>query len=144
MSKILKFLAALCLLFLVISAANAKQGEDVNIKITMAGKVLTAKFEDNPTSRALIDKMPFVVKMIDLYERELCYHFGAGALSVGQTRSDGYEVGELAYWPPRGSFVILYKQNGEKFERVRIGMVAEDVGFMDDVGDIEVKFELAK
>ena len=34
-----------------------------------------------------------------------------------------YEVGEIVYWTPKLSFVILYTQNGEAFEMQSIGRI---------------------
>jgi len=113
----------------------------MKIKITSGEKEMYAQLEDNPTSRAIMAKLPLTLKMSDLYGREMCYRFGAGALPVGTTRSDGYQVGDLAYWPPRGSFVILYEQNGEEFERVHLGHIASGVEYFKTTGDASVTFE---
>lgn len=86
---------------------------DISVRITVGKKQMIARMEDNVTTRALARRMPMTLRMLDLYGREMCYRYGAGALPTAQLRSDGYEVGDLAYWPPAGSFVILYKQNGE-------------------------------
>ena len=73
--------------------------------------------ENNETAKALLRQMSMTLSMADLYGRKMCYHYEANTLPVGETRSDGYEVGNLIYWPPKGSFVILYKQNGKIFEK---------------------------
>ena len=82
--------------------------------------------------------------MQDLYGRELCYRYGAGALPTDALRSDGYEIGDIAYWPPRGSLVILYKQNGEQFERQHLGHIEDDTAVLAGIGDTDVTFELVK
>lgn len=69
------------------------------------------------------------------------YRCGAGGLPEAGTRSDRYNVGDIVYWPPRGSFVILYKQNGEEFERVQISHIDEGVEIFDGGGDRTVTFE---
>ena len=46
------------------------------------------------------------------------------------------------YWAPRGSFVILYKQNGEEFERQQLGHIDQGVELFDGAGDKKVTFEL--
>lgn len=78
--------------------------------------------------------------MMDLYGREMCCRFEE-ELPTGQLRSDGYEVGDLVYWPPRHSFVILYKQNGEQFSRQQIGHIASGVEIFDGIGDVDVTIE---
>ncbi|MBQ9897421.1 MAG: hypothetical protein IJM40_08925, partial [Synergistaceae bacterium] len=50
-------------------------------------------------------------------------------------------VGDLIYWPPMHSFVILYRQNGEKFRRQHLGKVLSGVEIFESTGDAEVLFE---
>ena len=57
---------------------------------------------------------------------------------------DGYEVGDIAYWPPRGSLVILYAQNGERFERVHLGHIDGGAEIFRSMGDADVTFELLR
>ena len=132
--------------------ANAQQNDNkeainlaqMNLKITLGDKVIMARLEDNPTTRAFVAKLPTTLHMENLYGREMCYRYGKGGLTESATRSDRYEVGDIVYWPPRGSFVILYKQNGEDFERVQLGHIDGDVSMFEGSGDIDVKFEVLK
>lgn len=119
-----------------------KEKEEIKIKITVGDTELYSAFEDNATTRALIKEMPMTLPMSDLYDREMCYRYGAGKFSTDQLRSDGYEVGDIVYWPPRGSLVILYKQNGEKFERQHLGHIDSGVEVFATTGDTDVTFEV--
>lgn len=115
---------------------------DIKIKITVGDTELTAVMDDNATTQALIEQMPMTLPMMDLYGREMCYRYGAYALPTDDLRSDGYEVGDLAYWAPGGSLVILYKQNGEQFERQHLGHIESGVEVFENTGDVDVTFEL--
>ena len=117
---------------------------DVKIKITVGDTELTATLENNATTRALIDQMPMTLPMMDLYGREMCYRYGAYALPTDHLRSDGYEIGDIAYWAPGGSLVILYAQNGENFERQHLGHIDSGVELFETTGDANVSFELVK
>ena len=112
------------------------------MKITVGDRVLHATLEDNAATRALIKQLPLTLRMENLYEREMCYRMGAGALPVENLRDDSYEVGDVIYWAPRGSFVILYEQNGERFERQQLGHIDGDVSFFDGAGALDITFEL--
>lgn len=145
---------------LMLTACGSKQGESigtvqaattpikeiaedfVRIKITAGNKQLTASLENNATTKALVAKFPLTIPMANLYARELCYHFDQ-ALPTDSIRSDGYQVGDLIYWPPRHSFVILYKQNNERFSRQHLGRVDSGVDVLADMDNVNVKFELA-
>ncbi|MBQ9418870.1 MAG: hypothetical protein IJU31_00680 [Synergistaceae bacterium] len=126
--------------FLVLAFAGVACAEDMNIIITANGKTLSAVLEDNPASRALYEKLPLNVPMEDLYGREMCYHM-KDSLPTGKLVSDNYEVGDLIYWPPRHSLVILYKQNGERFQRQYLGHIDSGVELFETTGDTQVTFE---
>ncbi len=111
------------------------------IKITVNGRTLTATLEDNATTQALLSKMPMTLPMQDLYSREMCYHYGAGSLPTEKLRSDGYQTGDIIYWPPQGSFVILYEQNGERFTRQHLGRIDSGAEIFKTTGNASVTFE---
>lgn len=122
-------------------------GEEISemrVKITAGEHELMAVMEDNATTREIIGHMPMTLPMMDLYGREMCYRYGANALPTDDLTSDRYEIGDIAYWPPGGSLVILYKQNGEKFERQHLGHIDDGVEIFENAGDMDVTFELAE
>ncbi|MBR0151811.1 MAG: hypothetical protein IJP89_10675 [Synergistaceae bacterium] len=125
------------------TAFAAASDEELRIKLTVNGHTLTATLEDNPTSRAFVAKLPFTLPMMDLYGREMCYRFD-DALPTGKLTSSNYKVGDLAYWPPRHSFVILYEQNGERFQRQHLGRIDSGVEIFNGIGDVDVLFEKSK
>lgn len=83
--------------------------------------------------------LPVTLPMMDLYGREMCYRF-PDALPTADARTRGYEVGEIVYYPPMHSFVIMYKQNGERFRMQSVGRIEGDVSLFDGIGDIDVSF----
>lgn len=127
------------------SAADESEGvESMQIKITVGDTEFFATLEDNATTRAWMEEMPMTLSMSDLYDREMCYRYGNGTFPTDSLRSDGYEVGDLAYWPPMGSLVILYEQNGEQFERQHLGHIDSGVEVFANTGDVDVKFEIVE
>ena len=129
------------------STAQASQKEEsevkeMKIKITVGGRQLTATLENNATTRAIVAQMPMTLHMMDLYGREMCYRYGAYALPTDNMRDDNYAVGDIAYWAPGGSLVILYEQNGEEFSRQHLGHIDSGVEVFKTMGDTDVTFEL--
>ena len=114
------------------------------IKITAGEYVITATLYDNAAGRALWDKLPITLPMMNLYGREMCYRFGAGGLPDDDAADTGYAIGDISYWPPAGSLVILYKQNGEVFEQQLIGHTDDDISFFDGMPDTDITFEKAE
>ena len=133
-----KILFALVIVFLVL--CSSAYADEMRVKISVNNKVLHAVLEDNATSRAIYNKLPLKLFMQDLYSREMCYNFD-DSFKTENLRSDNYEVGDLIYWPPMHSFVILYRQNGEKFRRQHLGKVLSGVEIFETTGDAEVLFE---
>ena len=113
------------------------------MSITAGDHVITAVLYDNAAGRALWDKLPLTLPMMNLYGREMCYRFGAGGLPEDEAADTGYEIGDISYWPPAGSLVILYKQNGEVFEQQPIGHTDDDISFFDGMPDTDVTFDKA-
>lgn len=125
---------------------NNNQNENemtTRMKITVGSHTLTATLENNSTAQAFAAKMPITLPMMDLYGREMCYRFPE-ALPTDEARTRGYEVGEIVYYPPMHSFVIMYAQNGECFQMQSIGRVEGNVGIFDGIGDVDVRFEKAE
>jgi len=122
---------------------NNQPTGDMKIKMIFGDKVLTATLSDNATSKAFIAKLPLTLPMLDLYSREMCYRF-PDALPANEATTRGYEVGEIVYYPPRHSFVIMYAQNGERFQMQTIGRVDSNVEAFRNIGNLDVRFELAE
>ena len=72
----------------------------------------------------------------------MCYRF-TEALPANEAGSSGYEVGDIAYWTPRHSFVIFYKQNGEIISNLqKVGYIDSGVDLFSRTVNAEVTFEL--
>lgn len=110
-------------------------------KVLVGDQELKAEFYDNATTQALLRDFPLTIMMMDLYSREMCYRFDE-ALPANEAETSGYEVGDIAYWPPRHSFVIFYKQNNEVISDLqKVGRITSGVEVFEKNGDIEVTFE---
>ena len=120
---------------------TSQENEEMIIRITVGDNVITATLYDNAAGRALWDKLPLTLPMMNLYGREMCYRFGAGGLPDDDAKDTGYEIGDISYWPPAGSLVILHKQNGEVFEQQPIGHTDDDISFFDGMEDTDITFE---
>lgn len=120
---------------------SSSESAEVKLKITVGNQELTATLDDNTTTLALLEKLPMTVPMQDLYSREMCYRF-PDELPTSDVQNTGYEVGDIIYWPPGRSFVIMYAQNGEQFDMQKIGRVDSGVEIFAETGDADVTFAL--
>lgn len=115
--------------------------ETFSVKVKFGNHELSATLLNNATTRAFVEKLPITLPMLDLYSREMCYRFPE-ALPTDNVNTCGYEVGEIVYYPPRHSFVILYAQNGEQFSTQKLGRINSGVNTFNNIGNVDVTFEL--
>ena len=123
-----------CLLVLLM--AGMAFGE-MKIIVAIAGKNLYATLEENPASRALYDRLPLTFNMRNMYGWQMGCMLPY-AMPTGQLTSTNYKVGDIIYWPPRHTLAILYKQNGQRFQRQHLGHIDSGVEVFASAGDIEV------
>jgi hypothetical protein len=134
--------ALLTLAVMAVASASAAAAKDIKVRITAGAHIMTATLLDNATTRALIAKLPLTVPMTDLYGRELVYRF-PDPLPADEAATSGYAVGDIVYWTPRHSFVIMYEQNGEIISNLqKIGRIDSGVEAFKRTGSVSVTFDL--
>ncbi|WP_125580126.1 cyclophilin-like fold protein [Levilactobacillus cerevisiae] len=112
------------------------------IMIKIEGHEVTANLLDNATSQALIKLFPLDLDLLNLYSREMTYRFKR-ALPANELGTSGYQVGDIAYWAPRHSFVIFYKQTGEIIgDLQKIGQINDSLDFLKGSGNKPATFTL--
>jgi len=113
----------------------------MKIRVIIKNKALIATLYDNATTRGFIKKLPLNLPMRDLYDRELVYRF-QNPLPADEVSYRGYQVGEIIYYPPFHSFVIMYAQNGERFSMQSMGRINDNINWLKGIGDTNMRFEL--
>jgi len=116
--------------------AGREQGT-MKVTLSFNDTVLTATLYDNATTRSLARKLPLRLVMRNLYSREMVFRFPE-PLPTDDVAVRGYEVGEIVYYPPRHSFVILYAQNGERFSMQGLGRIDSGLELFQDTEEITV------
>lgn len=125
-------------------SASTGRAESIKVRVTAGDHRIIATFFDNATARALVAKFPLTIPMADLYGRELVYRFPS-ALPANETVTSGYEIGDIVYWAPRHSFVIMYAQNGEIIGNLqKVGRIDAGVEAFGRTGSIDVTFEMVE
>ena len=130
----------IALLLLAMAVLPAAAGA-ARIRVTAGDRSFEAELRDNAAATAFWDMLPLTLPMMNLYGREMCNRMGNGTLPDDTAEDLPYEIGDISYWPPAGSLVILYKQNGEIFEQMPIAHTDADVSFFDGMGTTDVTFE---
>ena len=130
--------------FVMIANTGYSEENDskIQIEVVVDNNIINANLIDNATTRALIAKFPITLPMMDLYSREMCYRFN-NPLPANEVKTQGYTVGDIVYWTPMHSFVIMYKQNGEVISNLqKIGNINTGVNIFEKTGDTYVTFRL--
>jgi hypothetical protein len=113
------------------------------ISIRMGDQTVTATLNDGVAARDLFAMLPVTLRMDDHLRREKTGVLPRG-LSKEASGSPRYELADLGYWPPRGTFVIFYRQDGLSIPSpgiVLLGKVNAGVEIFDHPGSVEVTVE---
>lgn len=120
----------------------ADEPDFIKVDVIVGNHTLKATFINNDTTKALVSKFPLTISMMDLYSREMCYRF-KDPLPANEAGTSGYEVGDIVYWTPRHSFVVMYEQNGEVISNLqKIGHIDSEVELFRTTGDTDVTFKI--
>lgn len=121
-------------------ALHNENTKTIKIQLRFNNKSVTATLQNNATTRSLIKKLPFTLPMLDRYSRELVYRFEK-PFPTDNVTVRNYTIGEIIYYPPLHSLVILYDQNGEQFSMQRLGHIDDGIELFEQTGDVSVTFE---
>ena len=132
------------ILFLIISFNVMAE---TKIKITLSGgEEIFATLNDSATAKDFISKLPIEFSMTDLFGREKYYNFSE-SLDGSDTKEFSFDKGDIYYWPPQRSFVIIYKQDDDTVPggMYPLGKIDNNVEIFNNGGkSINVKIELYK
>ncbi len=99
------------------------QSENMNIKISIGDKILTATLNDTPTSQGFIARLPLTLQMSRHDDRE---YYAAISLSKNASTEDGYVVGDICYWGP-GNCIVFYYAKGYSGSLLKMGRITSDL-----------------
>jgi hypothetical protein len=83
------------------------------IRFRIGGAEATATLRDNETARDFASLLPLTLEMHDLLGREKPGQLPR-PLAEGGEHQFGYEVGDVAYWPPNHDVAIFYADDGKR------------------------------
>ena len=120
------------------------EGEtEMNIQITVGGQVFAAVLEDNPTAKALYERLPVTIEMKELNGNEKYYYFDS-SFPTNPSSVGKIHAGDLMLY---GSdcLVLFYKDHGNTYSYTRLGAIEDADGLARAVGDgnVSVTWEKA-
>jgi len=117
--------------------------DSMKLKISVGERTLTARLDDNPTTRDFIALLPLTVKLDDYASTEKVF-YPSRKLSVKNAPSGiDPNAGDITYYAPWGNIAIFYKDFGYAGGLVKIGSIENGIEALQVSGSIDtVRFEL--
>lgn len=119
--------------------------EGTQIKITAGETVLTATLNNTKTSSDFIKSLPVTIKMTRWGNREY-YGKVENALSEEGELQNGFENGDVAYWPSGKSFAIFFNKeaNLNISNLIKMGTITSDLKLFNNLDEsVEMKIEVS-
>ena len=97
--------------------------EPMNIRMTMAGQIITASLEESDSARDFFAMLPLTLPLEDYAETEKIAYLPRKLTT--QTAPEGIDpqVGDIAYYAPWGNLAIYYRDFGYSSGLIRLGRI---------------------
>ena len=120
---------AMVLLLVATSAVAAtdevshSRRETMNIRMTMAGQIITASLDESDSARDFFAMLPLTLPLEDYAETEKIAYLPRKLTT--QTAPEGIDpqVGDIAYYAPWGNLAIYYRDFGYSSGLIRLGRI---------------------
>lgn len=125
-------------------SGQEEEGQDISaLVIEVNGQTFNATLQDNPTTRALLERLPMTVTMDELNGNEKYYYMDE-SLPTDPLRPGQIHAGDLMLY---GSdcLVLFYENFPSSYSYTRLGTVDNPAGLASALGNgsIEVTFQVA-
>lgn len=125
---------------------NVQKESNIPITLTVGETVITAALNNSKTSQDFIKTLPRTMTMRRWGNREY-YGKVQSDLSTEGTQRNGFENGDVAYYPPGGSFAIFFNEANPTTPSplIIMGKISSDLKVFDKMGEtVEMKIEINK
>jgi hypothetical protein len=113
------------------------------VEVQIGSKIFSAKLFDNPSSQALVARLPMAITMSELNENEKFYNL-PDRLPTNSQHVGSINTGDLMLY---GSdcLVLFYKRFNTSYSYTRLGYIEDASGLANALGrdSIQVTFSLA-
>ncbi len=126
----------------VVNRNNSDKKKEISVTFTVGGKTFAAKFYDNKTARALLEKMPMTLPMKELNSNEK-YHYFDTEFPTKETSPKKIQAGKIKLYGG-DCLVAFYKTHTISYQYTSVGYVEDVPGFVKAVGDGNVMMTFQK
>ena len=120
---------AMALLLVATSAVAAtdevshSRRETMNIRMTMAGQIITASLEESDSARDFFAMLPLTLPFEDYAETEKIAYLPGKLTTQGAPKGIDPNVGDICYYTPWGNLAIYYRDFGYSSGLIRLGRI---------------------
>ena len=124
---------AMVLLLVATSAVAAtdevshSRRETMKIRMTMAGKIITASLEESDSARDFFAMLPLTLPLEDYAETEKIAYLPGKLTTQGAPKGIDPNVGDICYYTPWGNLAIYYRDFGYSSGLIRLGRITSDL-----------------
>lgn len=123
-----KFASAMTLLLVVTSTAAARaedqnRTESMNIKMTIAGQIITATLEESLSARDFFAMLPLTLPLEDYVGTEKIAYLPRKLTTQDAPKGIDPDVGDITYYAPWGNLAIFYRDFGYSTGLIKLGRI---------------------
>ena len=97
--------------------------ETMKIRMTMAGKIITASLEESDSARDFFAMLPLTLPLEDYAETEKIAYLPGKLTTQGAPKGIDPNVGDICYYTPWGNLAIYYRDFGYSSGLIRLGRI---------------------
>ncbi|MGL6175479.1 MAG: cyclophilin-like fold protein [Vibrionaceae bacterium] len=141
-----KFVNAMALL-LAIASTTAKSIEDqhkaksMNIKMTIAGQLITATLEESPSARDFFAMLPLTLSLEDHAGTEKIAYLPRKLTTLSAPKGIDPSEGDLAYYAPWGNLAIFYRDFGYSAGLIKLGRIESGFALLTTTSATSITIE---
>ncbi|MFQ2274113.1 cyclophilin-like fold protein [Aeromonas hydrophila] len=122
------FVSVMALLLGVTSTATAtsteaqNKADSMNIKMTIAGQIITATLDDSHSARDFFAMLPLTLALEDYADTEKIAYLPRKLTTQGAPKGIDPNMGDLTYYAPWGNLAIFYRDFGYSTGLIKLGL----------------------
>ncbi|WP_238157662.1 cyclophilin-like fold protein [Aeromonas salmonicida] len=123
-----KFASAMILLLVMTSTAatsteDQNRTESMNIKMTIAGQIITATLEESHSARDFFAMLPLTLPLEDYASTEKIAYLPRKLTTQDAPKGIDPDAGDITYYAPWGNLAIFYRDFGYSTGLIKLGRI---------------------
>lgn len=141
------FVSAMALLLGLTCTATATSTEaqskvdSMNIKMTIAGQIITATLEESHSARDFFAMLPLALPLEDYADTEKIAYLPRKLTTQGAPKGIDPNVGDLTYYAPWGNLAIFYRDFGYSTGLIKLGRIESGITHLTTTPSASITIE---